>query len=124
MREDGRGGRERKPSKWALRYKRGITGGTEEAGKREKPKSRLSRRAGANIPTPPTFLYVASESDQAGSRGEVEVVRDRIVRKTVRKILVEREPLREEERPGREEHVPPPEGRARSRRRWPSTAKR
>lgn len=89
----------RLPSKWASAYKRGgaARGGDGEA--REKPKSRLSRRAPAKptVAARPAFLYAASESEQAGSRGEVVVVKHRIVRQTAGKIYIDREPFREEE---------------------------
>jgi hypothetical protein len=94
----------RLPTKWASRYKRGGAALTEEPG--NKPRSRLSRRAvtpaKANVPARPTFLYVAFESDEAGSRGEVVIVRHRIVRKTAKKIFVDREPFCEGERDGGE----------------------
>jgi len=89
----------RLPAKWASGFKRRGAVRTEEAGKRDKPKSRLSRPADARASRPnrPTFLYVASECDRPGSRGEVVVVKHRIVRQTARKIHVDREPFREEE---------------------------
>jgi hypothetical protein len=95
---------ERLPAKWASRYKRG--GGARPEDAANKPKSRLSRRpatpATANVPARPTFLYLASESEEAGSRGEVVIVRHRIVRKTAKKIFIDREPFHEKEQPGGE----------------------
>ena len=90
----------RLPGKWASGFKRGGTARTDEAANRGKPKSRLSRRAAAptksDVPARPTFLYAVSESDQAGSHGEVVIVRHRIVRKTPGKIYIDPEPFREE----------------------------
>ena len=90
----------RLPGRWASAYKRRGTAGAEGAGQREKPKSRLSRRAVApprpEAPARPTFLYVASESDRPGARGEVVIVRHRIVRRTAGKIYIDREPFRED----------------------------
>lgn len=98
-------------TKWASRFKRGGVA-LKEAG--SKPRSRLSRRADppkmANAPTRPTFLYVASESEQAGSRGEVVIVRHRIVRQTARTIYIDREPFREEEWHHQENDGPTPGG--------------
>ncbi|WP_165069853.1 DnaJ domain-containing protein [Paludisphaera rhizosphaerae] len=109
-------GAKRLPTKWASGYLRhgGRSGGGEEAAPRVKPKSRLSRRPDTNAPARPkaparlAFLYAASESDQPGSRGEVEVVRHRIVRQTAGKFYVDREPFREEEWTGQEPDAPKP----------------
>ncbi|QEH38542.1 DnaJ domain protein [Aquisphaera giovannonii] len=100
-------GAKRLPAKWASAYKRGGPASDGEgAEKREKPRSRLSRPAGTAArpaaPDRPRFLYAASESDEAGSRGEVVIVKHRIVRQTAGKIYVDREPFREEEWRGRE----------------------
>jgi hypothetical protein len=98
----------RLPAKWASRSKRGGSARTEEAG--NKPRSRLSRRvatpARASVPARPTFLYLASESEDAGSRGEVVIVRHRIVRMTAKKIFVDREPYLEEEQQAGEGTAP------------------
>src|SRR5262249_50285072 len=48
----------------------------------------------------------ASESDQSGSSGEVEVVKHRIVRQTAGKIYVDRVPFQEENWPSRESGTP------------------
>jgi hypothetical protein len=103
----------RLPSKWASAYKRGGAALARDGGNREKPKSRLSRRPPAKAAgaTRPTFLYAASESEQPGSRGEVVVVKHRIVRQTAGKIYIDREPFREEEGRGEEvggEEAPKP----------------
>jgi hypothetical protein len=96
----------RLPGKWASGYKRGGLAHKDEAGKRDKPKSRLIRRADTpargESPGRLTFLYAASESDQTGSRGEVVVVKHRIVRQTAGKIYVDREPFHEEDWQSRE----------------------
>jgi hypothetical protein len=88
-------------AKWASRYKRGGAALALKEEAARKPGSRRSRLArtpaSANAPARPNFLFVASESEQAGSRGEVVIVRHRIVRQTPRKIYVDREPFREEE---------------------------
>ncbi len=102
----------RLPTKWASRYKRGGAGRPEELGKQDKPKSRLSRRAVApargDVLARPTFLYLASESEEAGARGEVVIVRHRIVRRTAKKIFVDREPYRDEKENDGEGDAPPP----------------
>lgn len=92
-------GSRRLPSKWASAYKRGGPARGEGGEARVKPKSRLSRRAPPKptVETPPAFLYVASESEQAGLRGEVVIVKHQIVRQTAGKIYIDREPFREEE---------------------------
>ncbi|WP_206108167.1 DnaJ domain-containing protein [Paludisphaera soli] len=102
--ESAGAGAKRLPSKWASAFKRGGPARTEEGAAREKPKSRLSRRAPAKADAPArlAFLYAASESEQAGSRGEVEIVKHRIVRQTAGKLYIDREPFREEEWHGRE----------------------
>lgn len=89
----------RLPSKWASAYMRGGPARTEEGAIREKPKSRLSRRTPpkADAASRPTFLYAASESEEPSSRGEIVVVKHRIVRRTAGKIYIDREPFREEE---------------------------
>lgn len=92
-------GSKRLPSKWASAYKRGGTARTEEDASREKPKSRLARRppAKAAVAARPTFLYAAAESEQPGERGEVVIVKHRIVRQTAGKFHMDRSPFREEE---------------------------
>jgi hypothetical protein len=105
----------RLPAKWASAYKRrgGHASGAEEVERRAKPRSRLSRVAG--IPARPsssarlTFLYAAFESEQADARGEVVVVKHRIIRQSARKIYIDRAPFREEERQNREEGSPTPD---------------
>lgn len=90
----------RLPSKWASAYKRGGSAArAQDGGGREKPKSPLGRRppAKADHAAPPRFLYAASESEQPGSRGEVVIVKHRIVRQTAGKIYIDREPFREDE---------------------------
>lgn len=89
-------------SKWASAYKRGGATRAEDGGDRAKPKSRPGRRAPAKaiVAARPAFLYVASEDERAGSRGEVIIVKHRIVRQTAAKIHIDREPFREDEAPG------------------------
>ena len=91
-------GSKRLPSKWASAYKRGGAGHAE-GGDRVKPKSRLTRRPPANAQPAerPSFLYAPAESERAGSPGEVLLARHRIVRRTARKIYIDREPFREDE---------------------------
>ncbi len=78
----------RLPAKWATGYKRrgGLAARAEEARTKDSPKGRLSRPAGfsrrASGPSRLTFLYFAFESDQIASRGEVVVVKHRIVRQS------------------------------------------
>jgi hypothetical protein len=96
-------------AKWASGYKRrgGLADRTEEVRAGDKPRSRLSRPVGiakkAIGPSRRAFLYSAFESDQIGSRGEVVVVKHRIVRQSARKIYVDRVPFCEEEWDSREE---------------------
>ena len=92
----------RLPGKWASSYKRGGAFARVEAGKQDKPKSRLSRRADISVNgkgrTRLTFLYAAFEDDRAGSRGEVVIVKHQVVRQTAGKFYVDREPFAEEEK--------------------------
>ncbi|WP_205678984.1 DnaJ domain-containing protein [Aquisphaera insulae] len=99
----------RLPARWATGYKRG---GDPAKASGPKPKSRLSRPVGglakgkrggpASSPPRLAFLYAAAESDRPEERGEVVVVRHRIVRQTAGKIHIDRDPFREDEWRGRD----------------------
>jgi hypothetical protein len=91
------------PAKWASGYRRRGTGGPrtgrpEEGGRDAPGRARLGRGAKDRVGTAGLeLLYRAYEGDRRDSPGSVVVVKHRIVKKTARKIYVDRAPFREDQ---------------------------
>jgi DnaJ-domain-containing protein 1 len=97
------------PAKWASGYKRGG-GGAARAGGMEgegaggtgiRPRAKVVRPVGGFKKGGGTsrlaFVYAAFENDSPDARGQVVVVKHRIVKQNPRKIYIDRNPFDEEE---------------------------
>lgn len=81
------------PAKWASPYKRRLAVGARMA-RPAKGTARPAQRASGE--PRPEFLYCAYESDPHKAPGHFVVVKHRVVKKTARKVHVDREPFPED----------------------------